>query len=68
MAFDKGLITFSPDDLSVQLSSALRENESKEYFSRHFGIIIGKKMTLPAEYQPNLDFLAYHRDKVFVGL
>ena len=67
-AFDKGLITFSPDDFSVQLSSALRENESKEYFERHFGIIIGKKMTLPAEYQPNLDFLAYHRDKVFVGL
>ena len=67
-AFDKGLITFSPDDLSVQLSSALRENESKEYFNRHFGCIIGKKLTLPAEFKPNLDFLAYHRDKVFVGL
>lgn len=66
-AFDKGLITFSPDDLSVQLSSALRENESKEYFDRHFGCINGKKITLPTEYQPNLDFLAYHRDKVFVG-
>lgn len=66
-AFDQGLITFSPDDFSVQISSALRENESKEYFNRHFGSIIGKKITLPAEHQPNLDFLAYHRDKVFVG-
>ena len=66
-AFDQGLITFSPDDFSVQLSSALRENESKEYYNRHFGSISGKKLTLPAEYQPNLDFLAYHRDKVFVG-
>lgn len=67
-AFDKGLITFSPDDLSVQISSVLRENESKEYFNRHFGCIIGKKLTLPAEFKPNLDFLAYHRDKVFIGL
>lgn len=67
-AFDKGLITFSPDDLSVQISSVLRENESKEYFNRHFGCIIGKKLTLPAEFKPNLDFLAYHREKVFVGL
>lgn len=66
-AFDQGLITFSPDDFSVQLSSALCENESKEYYNRHFGSISGKKLTLPAEYQPNPDFLAYHRDKVFVG-
>ncbi|MBR0036422.1 MAG: HNH endonuclease [Bacteroidales bacterium] len=66
-AFDKGLITFSPDDYTVCLSSALRENETKEYYDQHFGCIIGKKLTLPVEYQPNRDFLAYHRDKVFVG-
>lgn len=67
-AFDEGLITFSPDDYTVVISSALRENESKEYYDKHFGIIVGKKLMMPTTYQPNCDFLAYHRDKVFVGL
>lgn len=67
-AFDKGFITFSPDDYSVQLSSALLENETKEYYEQHFGCIIGRKLTLPTEYLPNRDFLAYHRDHVFMGI
>lgn len=65
-AFDKGLITFSPDDYTVYLSSALRENETKEYYDQHFGCIVGKKIMMPAEFMPNRDFLAYHREKVFV--
>lgn len=64
-AFDQGLITISPDDYCVVLSSVLRENETKEYFDKHFGIIIGKKLMMPTQYLPNRDFLAYHRDKVF---
>lgn len=67
-AFDKGLITFSPDDYTVCLSSALRENETKDYYDQHFGCIIGRKLTLPTEYLPNREFLAYHRDHVFVGI
>ena len=67
-AFDQGLITISPDDYSVVLSSALRENETKEYYDKHFGCIKGQKLAMPAEYLPNRDFLAYHRDKVFVGM
>lgn len=66
-AFDKGLITISPDDYTVLLSSALRENETKEYYDRHFGCIVGRKISLPNEYQPARDFLAYHRERVFVG-
>lgn len=66
-AFDQGLITISPDDYCVVLSSVLRENATKDYFDKHFGIIIGKKLTMPTEYLPNREFLAYHRDKVFVG-
>jgi putative restriction endonuclease len=42
-AFDQGLITISPDDYCVVLSSALHENKTKEYFDKHFGIIIGEK-------------------------
>jgi len=67
-AFDQGLITISPDDYSVILSSALRENETKEYYDKHFGCIKGQKLTLPTEYLPSREFLAYHRDKVFVGM
>ena len=66
-AFDKGLITILPDDYTVCLSSALRENETKEYYDRHFGCLFGRKLTLPTEYKPNRDFLAYHRDRVFMG-
>ena len=66
-AFDKGLITISPDDYTVCLSSALREFETQEYYDKHFGSISGKKIMLPTDYKPNRDFLVYHRDKVFVG-
>lgn len=66
-AFDKGLITISPDDFAVVLSSALREYETKDYFDRHFGSIAGSPIAMPIEHKPNRDFLAYHRDHVFVG-
>lgn len=67
-AFDQGLITISPNDYCVVLSSALRENETKEYYDKHFDCIKGQKLTLPTEYLPSREFLAYHRDKVFVGV
>ncbi len=67
-AFDKGLITFSPDDYSVVLSSALREYETQDYYDKHFRCIDGVKIKMPKIYTPNKDFLAYHRDKVFMGL
>ena len=67
-AFDQGLITFSPDDYSVILSSALQEHKTAEYYDKHFDCIKGQKLTLPTEYLPSREFLAYHRDKVFVGV
>ena len=64
-AFDQGLITFSPDDYSVVLSPALREHDAQEYFDKHFGIIIGRKLMMPSEYLPNREFLEYHYDCIF---
>ena len=64
-AFDEGLITFSPSDYSVCLSPALCEHETREYFNQHFGIIIGKKLTLPTAFLPNREFLEYHYDCIF---
>lgn len=66
-AFDQGLITFSPDDYSVILSSALQEHKTAEYYDKHFGSIAGQKIQVPKGYAPKRDFLAYHRDHVFVG-
>ncbi|MBO4659599.1 MAG: HNH endonuclease [Prevotella sp.] len=66
-AFDKGLITISPDDFTVIPSSALHEYETEEYYDKHFGSIIGKAITMPIEHKPNRDFLAYHKDHVFMG-
>lgn len=66
-AFDKGLITISPDDYIIHLSSALREYETQEYFDKHFGNLMGRSITMPIEHKPNRDFLAYHRDHVFLG-
>lgn len=67
-AFDKGLFTISPDDYTIQLSSALREYGTQEYFDKQFGSISGKQIAMPIEYKPNRNFLAYHRDHVFVGI
>jgi putative restriction endonuclease len=61
------LITFSPDDYSVILSSALQEHKTAEYYDKHFGSIAGQKIQVPKDYAPKRDFLAYHRDHVFVG-
>ena len=66
-AFDKGLITVSPDDYTICLSSALREYETQEYYDKHFGCIENQRITMPTEHKPNRDFLAYHRDHVFLG-
>lgn len=65
-AFDKGFITISPDDYTIQLSSALREYETQEYFDKHFGSVEGREITMPVEHKPNRDYLAYHRDYVFL--
>lgn len=65
-AFDKGLITISPDDYKIHLSEALHEYESQEYFDLHFGSIAGQKIIMPIEHSPNPDFLAYHRDHIFL--
>ena len=66
-ALDKGLITISPDDYTISLSSALMEYESESYYDKHFRAISGQKLTMPIEHLPSRDFLAWHRENVFVG-
>ena len=67
-AFDRGLITISPDDYTICLFSALRKYETQDYFDKHFRTIAGQKLIMPIEHHPNRDFLAYHRDNIFKGI
>lgn len=67
-AFDRGLITISPDDYTITLSSALLEYETKDYFDKHFGSIAGNKIIMPIEHAPNRDYLAYHKERIFKGV
>lgn len=66
-AFDQGLITISPDDYTIQLSSALMEYHSESYYNEHFGSKENTKILLPIEHLPNRDYLAYHREHIFLG-
>lgn len=66
-AYDKGLITISPDDYTISLSSALLDYETQAFFDKHFAWIKGRKIQMPEEHKPNPDYLAYHRDNVFLG-
>lgn len=64
-AFDEGLISFSPSDYTVCFSSILREKETKEYYDKYFGLIVGKQLTMPTDYLPSSEFLEYHYERIF---
>lgn len=65
-AFDQGLITFS-DDLRLLLSDRLRSSGANSYIGHTFRAYSGKTITLPGKFQPDSDFLKYHRENVFFG-
>lgn len=64
-AFDKGLISFS-SHYHIMLSSRLKENVGKEYFSQYFEPISDCSLTtVGLRYPVNPDFLEWHRDCIF---
>ncbi len=63
-AFDCGLMSFR-DDLSVMFSERLESNIDKEYFTRYFEPVKNRKLITPKKYNPNKEFLEWHRDCVF---
>jgi putative restriction endonuclease len=63
-AFDKGLMTLS-GDLRVILSDALRKRD-EEFITRIFLPIENKVIEAPDRFAPNGEFLAYHRNNVFI--
>ena len=64
-AFDKGFIG-SDKNYRVVLSEKVLENQGKPYYDAFFGSIKGQKLILPEEFQPNIQFLEWHMDEIFL--
>lgn len=65
-AFDKGLITVTPD-LIIRVSGALRESESAPLAVDYLLALDGKPITSPHKFAPDKEFLSYHCRNVFKG-
>jgi len=64
-AFDQGLITLE-DDFTITLSEQLRQRG--ESFAREvLWPLAGRQIELPERFMPSVEFLAWHRQQVFVG-
>jgi len=64
-AFDKGLITITPD-YRIRLSRTLIvKNEKNPKFQEYFGVYENAPIVLPDKFLPNKEFLEYHNQKVF---
>jgi putative restriction endonuclease len=65
-AFDYGLLTVTPE-LKVKLSPRLKrspaDKAAREFLSRYEGVSISP----PRRFAPDIDFLCYHNEKIFVG-
>lgn len=65
-AFDCGLIAIS-DDLRVLISSKIRKVESDSYLNSALRIYENKPINLPKKFFPEISFLKYHRENLFIG-
>lgn len=63
-AFDRGLITVTPDFV-VHVSSALKRTAGESDGIRFILDAEDKKITKPSRYYPDKHFLQFHNDKVF---
>lgn len=64
-AFDQGLITLE-DDFTITLSEQLRQCD--EPFVREvLRPLTGRPIELPERFLPSVEFVAWHRQRVFVG-
>ncbi len=65
-AFDKGLITVTPD-LSIRISQFLKNSESSKMVQDYLLNLEGKKISAPRKIAPDKKFLEYHSTKIFLG-
>lgn len=61
-AFDQGLIAFD-DDFKLLVSKRLREKQTDETVNTFFIAREGSKLLFPERFSPDVQALAYHREK-----
>ncbi|MBK9164837.1 MAG: HNH endonuclease [Acidobacteria bacterium] len=64
-AFDRGLITVTPD-YKVRVSRAFEQIEHKPEFRSFFEKLDGRNIDLPDKFFPGEKFLEYHNEEIFV--
>jgi len=65
-AFDRGLITVTPD-LSIRISSSIRDYSQEEFVRTALINLEGHKIHLPEKFRPKPEFLEFHNLHVFKG-
>ena len=65
-AFDKDLFTLD-DVCRIVLSSVLKDATPREVYLRYFLQYEGRQIALPDRGKPSVEFLGYHRERIFVG-
>lgn len=66
-AFDQGLIAFD-GDYKLILSPYLQEFLPDETLEQNFVSYADNQMRFPEKFQPDLSFLLFHREKIFLGV
>ena len=64
-AFDKGLITITPE-FTILLSKHFLEDKPNDFSGKLFHDINGKKIIMPDRFVPLREFLDYHNMEVFI--
>ncbi len=62
-AFDAGLLTIN-ENMTIRVSPAYSEDE---FFSGTVAAYHGQPIRLPEKFSPDPNFLAYHREQIFLG-
>ncbi|NPA35515.1 MAG: HNH endonuclease, partial [Chlorobi bacterium] len=63
-AFDKGLITITPD-FKIKVSQKLFDIQKDNISEKWFGSINGNRIMLPDRFLPAKEYLEYHNTKIY---
>ncbi len=66
VAFDQGLITFD-ENYKLVLSRYLQEFLPEETLEHNFVTYAGNPLRLPEKFQPEPNFIRFHRENIFLG-
>lgn len=64
-AFDKGLITITPDYF-IRLSEKLEKHIDKSSSESFFLPYTDRRIILPQKFLPDKNFLEYHNEEIFI--